>query len=70
MKSYVNEEVKKINEKVYDRRLVVQAVIAQRAKLVGTKTAKRQILEHNMVLQLFLSIEKVNKYSSIQKKSS
>ncbi len=38
MKSYVNEEVKKINEKVYDRRLV-QAVIARRAKLVG-KTVK------------------------------
>jgi K+/H+ antiporter YhaU regulatory subunit KhtT len=38
MKSYVNEEVKKINEKVHDRRLV-QAVIARRAKLVG-KTVK------------------------------
>jgi uncharacterized protein with PhoU and TrkA domain len=38
MTSYVNEEVKKINEKVYDRRLV-QAVIARRAKLVG-KTVK------------------------------
>lgn len=34
MKSYVNEEVKKINEKVHDRRLV-QAVIARRSKLVG-----------------------------------
>ena len=38
MKSYVNEEVKKINEKVHDRRLV-QAVIARRTKLVG-KTVK------------------------------
>ncbi len=38
MKSYVNAEVKKINEKVYDRRLV-QAVVARRAKLVG-KTVK------------------------------
>ena len=38
MKSYVNKEVKKINEKVHDRRLV-QAVIARRAKLVG-KTIK------------------------------
>ena len=34
LKSYVNEEVKKINEKVHDRRLV-QAVIARRSKLVG-----------------------------------
>lgn len=39
MKSYVNKEVKKINEKVHDRRLV-QAVIARRAKLVG-KTIKQ-----------------------------
>lgn len=38
MKSYVNEEVKKINEKVHDRRLV-QAVIARRSKLLG-KTVK------------------------------
>ena len=38
MRSYVNEEVKKINEKVFDRRLV-QAVIARRAKLIG-KTVK------------------------------
>lgn len=38
MKSYVNEEVKKINEKVHDRRLV-QAVVARRSKLVG-KTVK------------------------------
>jgi len=38
MKIYVNEEVKKINKKVHDRRLV-QAVIARRSKLVG-KTVK------------------------------
>jgi len=38
LKSYVNEEVKKINEKVHDR-LLVQAVIARRSKLVG-KTVK------------------------------
>lgn len=38
MKSYVNKEVKKINEKVHDRRLV-QAVISRRAKLIG-KTVK------------------------------
>jgi uncharacterized protein with PhoU and TrkA domain len=38
MKSYVNSEVKKINEKVHDRRLV-QAVIARRSKLLG-KTVK------------------------------
>jgi uncharacterized protein with PhoU and TrkA domain len=38
MKSYVNEEVKKINEKVHDRRLV-QAVVARRSRLVG-KTVK------------------------------
>lgn len=38
MKSYVNEEVKKINEKVHDRRLV-QAVISRRSKLLG-KTVK------------------------------
>lgn len=39
LKSYVNEEVKKINEKVHDR-LLVQAVIARRSKLVG-KTVKQ-----------------------------
>jgi len=34
LKSFVNEEVKKINEKVHDRRLV-QAVIARKGALVG-----------------------------------
>ena len=38
MRLFVNEEVKKINEKVHDRRLL-QAVIARRSKLLG-KTVK------------------------------
>lgn len=38
LKSYVSDEVKKINEKVHDRRLV-QAVVARRTKLIG-KTVK------------------------------
>jgi di/tricarboxylate transporter/predicted amino acid-binding ACT domain protein len=38
LRTFVNAEVKKINEKVYDRRLV-QAVISRRSKLVG-KTAR------------------------------
>ena len=41
LKSYVNEEVKKINEKVHDRRLV-QAVIARRSKLVGKTVREAQ----------------------------
>mmetsp|Transcript_14471 Transcript_14471/g.20628 ORF Transcript_14471/g.20628 Transcript_14471/m.20628 type:complete len:715 (-) Transcript_14471:17-2161(-) len=41
LKSYVNDEVKKINEKVHDRRLV-QAVIARRSKLVGKTVREAQ----------------------------